>query len=147
MGRKKIELEAEKIEIEAEKIETSAVKELSDDNNELKNKISEIKEILPELEEPKKRGRKKGVPNKPKETLPESVYTISPIFDIIINRLPNPIQLTDSEKNLLDNTTSSLINKYISTVDYKEEILAGLVLLTIFYPRLNVPKGNDRKET
>lgn len=148
MPKKKIEVDAEKITEVREPEKPKEPENITDikTDNELKNKVEEIKSVLPEIEETKKRGRKKGGTNKPKEIqvsekLP--VFPLSPIFEIIIARLPNPIPLSETEKTLIDENSSAVINKYMTDTKYKEEILLGLVLGTVFYPRL---KTNEAKK-
>lgn len=92
-----------------------------------------------------KRGRKKGSKNKTEvETEPIPDIDFSVLFDIIIKRLNNPIPLTETEKFLINNSSNKVFKKYIPETRYNDEISLGIVLISVFYPRL---KKNYKVET
>jgi len=100
---------------------------------ELKNEItSEGNQV--ETETKKKRGRKPKSETIVTPEIPE--IDITPILNIVIKRLPNPIPLSESEKTLFNQTSNKVFQKYGGGIKYIEEINLGLVLLSILYPRI-----------
>lgn len=109
------------------------------------NKLEELKKELNseviESEPKKKRGRK---PKSETIEVPENPeIDVSPILDIAIKRLPNPIPLSDTEKFLFNQTANKVFQKYASNFKYIEEINLSLVLVSILYPRLNKAKTEN----
>jgi hypothetical protein len=104
------------------------------------DKIKELQEQTEnEIEPKKKRGRK---PKSETEIeLPE--IDLSPILDILVKRLPNPLPLSDTEKTLFNQSANKVFYKYSGNFKYIEELNLGLITLSIFYPRL---KTTDVKE-
>ena len=111
------------------------------------DKIEELKVESEQVEqEPIK--RKRGRPKKSETEviepqLPE--INVAPLANIIIDRLPNPLPLTDSESSVLNSTFNKVLQKYSGNIKYIEEINLSLVLVGILLPRLKKNKAPDEK--
>jgi hypothetical protein len=93
---------------------------------------------------PKKRGRpsktetEKNNPLKPSLTIP-----LSPIIDLIVLRLPNPLPLSTMEKSLIDDSGNKLLEKYSTNIKFLEEIQFSILLFGVLYPRLKTKSVNE----
>jgi len=118
--------------------------------NNLEPELNELKdnfEIDKEEEKPK-RGRRKKAEVEREQELKLAVAGIgSSVLSIFIERMPNPIPLTEVEKQQFDIVTSNLLSKYLSYLDrWQEESAFALVLLMIIIPRTNIfSKKNEKK--
>ena len=111
------------------------------------DKIEELKIESEQVEqEPikRKRGRPKKTETEVIEPqLPE--INVAPVFNIVIERLPNPLPLTESESSVLNSTFNKVLQKYSGNIKYIEEINLSLVLVGILLPRLKKNKAPDEK--
>lgn len=102
------------------------------------DKLQELKnpeDVLSEAEQPKKkRGRKPKSETISEPELPE--IDLSPLLEIGIKRLPNPLPLSELEKQLFNQTANKVFQKYSGGFKYIEELNLGLVLVSLIYPRL-----------
>jgi len=108
---------------------------------ELKKEITENESQIIESEPKKKRGRKPKSETIEVPEIPE--IDVSPILDIAVKRLPNPIPLSDTEKTLFNQTANKVFQKYSGNFKYIEELNLSLVLVSILYPRLTKTKSAD----
>ena len=111
-------------------------------------KIEELKIETDQVETEPTIKRKRGRPKKTETEviepqLPE--INVAPLANIIIDRLPNPLPLTDSESSVLNSTFNKVLQKYSSNIKYIEEINLSLVLVGILLPRLKKNKAPDEK--
>lgn len=113
------------------------------DNEVLKEKLQEVINDTQDLQtnepEQKKRGRPKKI-DKPIEENKPIVIPIAPIIDIIVQRLPNPIPLSNTEKEYINDAGNKLAEKYSTNIKYLEEIQFSVLLFGVIYPRLKKPE-------
>ena len=111
------------------------------------DKIEELKVESEQVEqEPVK--RKRGRPRKTETEVIEPQLpdiNVAPVFNIIIDRLPNPLPLSESESSVLNSTFNKVLQKYSGNIKYIEEINLSLVLVGILLPRLKKNKAPDEK--
>lgn len=111
------------------------------------DKLQEMKEspevIESEIIPKKKRGRKPKSETEPIPEIPE--IDLSPLLEIGIKRLPNPIALSDLEKQLFNQTANKVFQKYSGGFKYIEELNLGLVLISLIYPRLSKEKEKENQ--
>jgi len=112
--------------------------------NEIENEINELKEnvnidLEKENEKPK-RGRKSKEQIQKEQELKLVIGTLgSSLMSIVVERLPNPVPLSDIEKQQIDIVTSNLLSKYMSYLDnWQEETAFITVMLTVLIPRTNL---------
>ena len=111
-------------------------------------KIEELKNETEQVENEPTIKRKRG---RPKKTETEAMepqlpdINVAPVFNIIIDRLPNPLPLSESESSVLNSTFNKVLQKYSSNIKYIEEINLSLVLVGILLPRLKKNKAPDEK--
>jgi len=122
-------------------IQTSLPETEFDKLEELKKEITENESQVIESEPKKKRGRKPKSETVEVPEIPE--IDVSPILDIAVKRLPNPIPLSDTEKTLFNQTANKVFQKYSGNFKYIEELNLSLVLVSILYPRLTKTKTDN----
>ena len=122
-------------------IQTSLPETEFDKLEELKKEITENESQVIESEPKKKRGRKPKSETIEVPEIPE--IDVSPILDIAVKRLPNPIPLSDMEKTLFNQTANKVFQKYSGNFKYIEELNLSLVLVSILYPRLTKTKTDN----
>jgi len=110
--------------------------------NNLESELNELKENLEidKEEEKPRRGRRKKADIEREQELKLVIGSLgSSLMSLIIARLPNPIPLTDIEKQQIDIVTSNLLSKYMSYLDkWQEETAFITVMLTVLIPRTNL---------
>lgn len=132
--------------------ETKEIKPVESDTEVLTEKLKEViateESKQPEIKEgEKKRGRPKGsTSNKTDENKqPSIIIPIAPIIDLFVRRMPNPIPLTSTEKEYLNEAGNKLIEKYSDKIDYLEEIQFSILIFGVVYPRLKKPESEENK--
>jgi len=120
-------------------------------NEQTENELNEIKEDLRqdlESERPK-RGRKSKEQIQKEEELKLVIGTLgSSLMGLVVSRLPNPMPLSDVEKQQVDIVTSNLLSKYMSYLDkWQEETAFITVMLTVIIPRTNLLNIFKKKNT
>lgn len=135
---------------EKEEIKQDEIKKPVEENTVLQEKLLEviqdsvIEEKIAETETGKKRGRpKKDTTQKIEEIKKPVVIPIAPLLNIIIQRLPNPLPLTQMESDLINDAGNKLAEKYADNVKYLEEIQFSVLLIGVLYPRIKT----NKKET
>jgi hypothetical protein len=132
-------------EIKQEEIKPVEENNISTDNEVLTEKLKEViaSDInTNETTEPEKVERR-GRPRKDKQqenNKPSIVIPIAPIIDIIVSRLPNPLPLTNMEKEYINDAGNKLAEKYSNNIKYLEEIQFSVLLFGVIYPRLRKPE-------
>ena len=111
-------------------------------------KIEELKVETEQVQTEPTIKRKRGRPKKTETEviepqLPE--INVAPVFNIVIERLPNPLPLSESESSVLNSTFNKVLQKYSGDIKYIEEINLSLVLIGIILPRLKKNKAPDEK--
>lgn len=111
------------------------------------DKLKELNnpEIVEQGGEPpkKKRGRKPKSETETSVEVPE--IDLSPLLEIAIKRLPNPIPLSDIEKSLFNQSANKVFQKYSGNFKYIEELNFGLILISVIYPRIKPEKVNNEE--
>lgn len=102
--------------------------------------------------------RKRGRPSKEEEQLKKQEeikeaekqlenLPLDSLVSIGVSRLPNPIPLTDFEKESINKIGNKVLAKYVGTFKYLEEAELLLIIFAVIYPRLFVEKKeNDKTE-
>jgi hypothetical protein len=132
-------------EIKPEEIKPVEENNITTDNEILTEKLKEV--IASDINtnetiEPEKVERR-GRPKKDKQAekiTPQIVIPIAPIIDIIVTRLPNPLPLTNMEKEYINEAGNKLAEKYSNNIKYLEEIQFSVLLFGVIYPRLRKPE-------
>jgi len=117
-------------------------------NDELQDKLNQIEEEYKEAveEKPKRRrSRKKEIEEEQVKQTAEGFVLIGNTFiDFVVPRLPNPIPVSESERELWNKTFSAVAEKYAAYVSkFGAEISFVIASIMIFAPRMQ--KKDERK--
>jgi hypothetical protein len=120
---------------------------LEQNQDELQEKLNQIEEEYKEAaeEKPKRRRskRKEIEEEQIKQTTEGFVLIGNTFIDFIVPRLPNPIPVSDSERELWNKTFSAVAEKYAAYVSrFGAEISFVIASIMIFAPRM---QKNERK--
>jgi len=101
----------------------------------------EIERIKAEHKEEKKKRRKSKKKDELEESLKSDVVLFSDVLchvlDTYVRRMPNPLELTRTEKTLFIDSSNKLLSKYIPKVsEWKEEIGFVTVMFVLILPRM-----------
>lgn len=143
-----------------EKVKTKTIKKSDSERVSIEKPENENKKIGSELNEKlnqydgdtknepvtKKRGRPKGSINKKTKEQEKITIPVSLLIGIIVDRMPNPIPLSETERNTLDKTGTEVFNKYIDRFNYFEETVFAGTLLAVIYPRVQKVENNKDKK-
>jgi len=121
---------------------------LEQNQDELQEKLNQIEEEYKEAveEKPKRRRSKKKEAEEEqlKQTVEGFVLIGNTFIDFIVPRLPNPIPVSDSERELWNKTFSAVAEKYAAyAARFGAEISFVIASIMIFAPRMKNERKNN----